>query len=121
MKSIFTVLLAGLLTGLIATAALAAAAKDPCAKDVAALCNGVKPGEGRILACLKEHEESVSGACKDHLMEIRDKVLDAQKACQGDVKQLCPGVKPGEGRIVNCLKQHRAELSRNCREKLGAQ
>ena len=54
-------------------------------------------------------------------LEIRDKVLDAQKACQGDVKQLCPGVKPGEGRIVNCLKQHQAELSRNCREKLGAQ
>lgn len=120
MKSVLTLLIC-LMTGLIADAAVAAEAKGPCAKDVAALCGGVEPGGGRVLACLKEHQESVSSACKDYLIDIRDKLQDAQQACQGDVKKLCSGVKPGEGRIVNCLKQHQAELSPICREKLGAQ
>ena len=39
-----------------------------------------------------------------------------RKACAEDVKKLCSSVKPGEGRIVQCLKEHAQELSRNCAE-----
>lgn len=35
--------------------------------------------------------------------------------CQADAERLCRGVTPGEGRIVQCLKEHREELSRECR------
>lgn len=38
------------------------------------------------------------------------------KACAEDVKTLCPGVKPGEGRIIQCLKEHRQEVSPSCSE-----
>jgi len=37
-----------------------------------------------------------------------------RKACAEHVKQLCPGVKAGEGRIAQCLKAQAAELSRTC-------
>ncbi|MCS6290726.1 MAG: hypothetical protein H8K10_17350 [Nitrospira sp.] len=37
-----------------------------------------------------------------------------RKACAEDVKKLCPGGKAGEGRIVQCLKAHAAELSQTC-------
>jgi len=40
------------------------------------------------------------------------------KACHDDVKKLCAGVKPGEGRIAQCLKQHAQELSPGCAEQL---
>ncbi len=40
----------------------------------------------------------------------------ARKACAEDAKKLCSGVKPGEGRIVQCLKEHAQELSPNCAE-----
>jgi hypothetical protein len=36
-------------------------------------------------------------------------------ACKADAQKLCPGVKPGEGRIAACLKEHRAEVSPACK------
>jgi len=35
-----------------------------CDADIQKLCAGVKPGGGRILACLKQHQETVSDNCK---------------------------------------------------------
>ncbi len=39
-----------------------------------------------------------------------------RKACAEDVKNLCSGVNPGQGRIMQCLKAHAQELSPNCAE-----
>lgn len=39
--------------------------------------------------------------------------------CREDVQKLCPEVKPGEGRIIACLKAHQAALSAQCQEKLS--
>ena len=40
------------------------AARAACEADVQKLCNGVQPGGGRILACLKQHKDEVSDGCK---------------------------------------------------------
>jgi len=40
---------------------------ESCREDAKRLCAGVKPGEGRVAACLKQHESEVSGACKERL------------------------------------------------------
>ena len=37
-----------------------------------------------------------------------------RKACAEDVKKLCSDVKAGEGRILQCLKQHTQGLSQGC-------
>ncbi len=37
-----------------------------------------------------------------------------KQACGEDVRKLCPGVQPGEGRIMQCLEQHAKEISENC-------
>ena len=41
-----------------------AAIRAGCAEDAQKLCAGVPSGEGRILACLKEHKDSLSDRCK---------------------------------------------------------
>src|ERR1700693_2248312 len=41
-----------------------AQARTACASDVQKLCAGVQPGGGRIVACLKEHKDSLSDRCK---------------------------------------------------------
>lgn len=41
----------------------------PCKADAEKLCPGVKPGEGRIAACLREHKDVVSEACKTGIRE----------------------------------------------------
>lgn len=60
---------------LAAVAALAAPAAlaqptDPrtaCLADVQKLCQGVQRGGGRILQCLKQHDDQLSPACKSAL------------------------------------------------------
>jgi hypothetical protein len=39
-------------------------------------------------------------------------------ACRADVERLCAGVKPGGGRIRECFKAHRSEISPACRAAL---
>jgi len=41
-----------------------AAIRAGCAEDAQKLCAGVQPGGGRIVACLKEHKDSLSDWCK---------------------------------------------------------
>src|ERR1700730_4064996 len=41
-----------------------AAIRAACAGDAQKLCAGVQPGGGRVVACLKEHKDSLSDRCK---------------------------------------------------------
>jgi len=38
----------------------------------------------------------------------------AVKACAGDVKSLCAGIQPGDGRIKACIKSHFSDVSAPC-------
>jgi hypothetical protein len=53
---------------LLSTAALADTGGNrpagPCKADAEKLCAGIQPGGGRIAACLREHKDQVSDACK---------------------------------------------------------
>jgi len=37
------------------------------------------------------------------------------EACRNDVKALCGSVRPGGGRIRDCMREHRAQLSNACK------
>jgi hypothetical protein len=38
----------------------------------------------------------------------------AMKACGGDVKSLCAGIQPGDGRVKACIKSHFGDVSAPC-------
>ena len=42
----------------------------------------------------------------------------AGKPCAGDIKTLCAGIQPGEGRIKACIKSHLTDLSPACEDRL---
>jgi len=44
---------------------------------------------------------------------------EAMRACKADAEKLCSGVKPGEGRIKECLKEHRKDLSPECKKEIA--
>jgi Cysteine rich repeat len=39
-----------------------------------------------------------------------------RSACAADIEKLCPGIQPGGGRIMQCLKQHKTEVSDSCKQ-----
>jgi len=43
-------------------------------------------------------------------------VADARAACATDIQNFCPGVQPGGGRILACLKQHKDQVSDGCKQ-----
>jgi hypothetical protein len=40
------------------------------------------------------------------------------QACHTDFRRFCPGMRPGGGLIMMCLREHAAELSPECQESL---
>jgi len=107
--------LAGLLCVAMATGVSAKTEDRPCKADAEKLCKGMEPGGGKIAACLKEHSSELSPACKDNIAKAKEKVKELKEACEGDAKKLCKDVKQGGGRIMQCLKQHEAELTPACK------
>jgi len=41
-------------------------------------------------------------------------------ACKADAARICPGVAPGGGRILKCLKQHQNDITIGCAKELKA-
>ena len=138
-----------------AAPAAAEKGKGPCAEDAARFCKEVKPGEGRVAACLKEHEKELSGACAERRAQLAEKRAgrggggaclraygdgfergfrrglsmrpgrdgreaagkkkNGFKVCAADAKKLCGDVKPGEGRVRDCLIKNLDKLSGGCK------
>ncbi len=93
---------------------MAQAAQHPCVDDAKRLCPDVKPGQGRVAACLKQHKDELSAGCKANIARFRE----GAQSCQADVERLCPGTKPGPERHA-CMQQHKDQVSPECREFFG--
>ncbi|MCK9419592.1 MAG: cysteine rich repeat-containing protein [Nitrospirae bacterium] len=115
---LFTVIVALFCLSLYAGTGVSAENKGPCADDVAKFCKDVKPSEGAIANCLKEHASELSAGCKETLAAAKQKVQDFTEACKNDMSKFCKDVKPGGGRILQCLKGHENELSPECKAKM---
>jgi hypothetical protein len=80
---------------------------------------GKREGNMRI-----RHVAIVSGLALVALMSAAPNALAQQAAamkyCKADYERLCPGVQPGGGRILGCLKAHKEEISIGCGKALQA-
>lgn len=89
-----------------------------CAGDIQMYCQGVPSGGGRIGRCLAQHKEVLSPGCKVRIAEVAEQLKEVHQACEDDIMTFCPGVKPGGGRIAQCLKANKAYLSLECKAKI---
>ena len=89
--------------------------KEACQPDADKFCKGIQPGDGRIAACLKSHEGELAPACRQIAEKVEAAIREVHEACKADVGKFCQGIRPGEGRILACLKSHEAELSADCK------
>ncbi len=122
MKSLKTLALTCMLllsVGIVSSPATAAeSSKRPCAEDMKKFCGDVKPGKGAMYSCMKQHEAELSPACKAQHEEMKAKAQKFHEACKDDVEKLCKDMKPGGGRMLTCLKRHKADVSEPCRDQM---
>jgi hypothetical protein len=94
--------------------------KGACKADVEKLCAGVKPGDGGIRDCMKQHEADLSQGCKDNIAKMKEhmkKKMEAiNTACKADEAQYCKDVTPGEGREMACLHAYNDKISAGCKD-----
>ena len=86
----------------------------PCKADVQKFCKNVRSGNGRVMRCMKQYDRHLSDACRQHIAEVKEKTSVFANVCGKDVKKFCADVKPGDGRVYACLKQHRPDLAARC-------
>jgi hypothetical protein len=89
-------------------------AAGACQRDIAKYCSGAQ-GQKQEMQCLKENKERLSPQCKRHIVQVMKAVKEAHQDCEPEIYTFCPGVKPGKGRIMKCLKAHKQELSPECK------
>lgn len=94
--------------------AVAQDAARACVADVKKLCAGVKPGEGRIAGCVKEHVAELSAPCQNLLTAT----AAAKKVCANDVKQRCADAKRRTAKLA-CIKSALANLSDDCKSAIS--
>jgi len=92
-----------------------------CEAEIATYCKEVTQGEGRVLACLYAHEDKLSGKCDYALYDAMAQLERALTAlsyvaneCSNDLVTYCADVKPGEGRLIQCMDKNESKLSKRC-------
>jgi Cysteine rich repeat len=91
-----------------------------CRADVKRLCpEAAGSGSKAVVGCLVQKKDQLEPGCKSALKHAK-RVQAFRRACGPDVKKLCTGVDPGNGRIVACLKEHQDEVSAECKKRATA-
>jgi hypothetical protein len=114
--------MAALGAGLLLTGSWGASAQEglfaterDCSTDIQSLCAGVKPGGGRVLACLQAHVAAgeLSVGCSTML----SKAIWVARECAGDIRQFCPSATYAN--VGDCMKPHLGEASGACKSALA--
>ena len=92
-----------------------------CNAELARFCAEVTPDEGRLLACLYAHGDKLTSQCDYALHAAAARLERAISAltyvaseCRAEIETHCAGMAAGQGRVAQCLKDHKRELSPGC-------
>jgi cysteine rich repeat protein len=95
--------------------------KEGCKLELDTYCKGVTPGEGRVIACLYAYEDKLSARCEyalydavAQLQRVVAALAYVENECKDDLKAYCSSVKPGEGRLLQCIDKNKEKVSSRC-------
>jgi hypothetical protein len=87
-----------------------------CKADREKFCADLKPGDGKLNACMKQHEAELSPECAAARQGAQDARKNIRMNCKADADKFCADAK-GAG-AVKCLESHAAELGQACADAL---
>jgi hypothetical protein len=95
--------------------------ESSCSEEIKKYCSTVTPGEERILHCMQAHDDKINPKCVYDVHEaalnlqmIAGHLKDAVMACRDDIARFCGDIRPGEGRVAQCLATNKAVASQSC-------
>jgi hypothetical protein len=96
---------------------------EGCKQDIETYCKGVTPGEGRVLACMYAYQDKLSNRCEYALYDAAAQLEKAVVAltylaneCRDDLKTFCSDIKPGGGRLIDCIGKNKDKISSRCKQ-----
>jgi len=96
-----------------------------CDKEIKTYCKEVTPGGGRVVACLYAYEDKLSAQCEYALYDAAAQLERAINAlayaaneCRDDLAKFCSDIKPGEGRLIQCIDKNETKVSARCKQAL---
>ncbi len=100
---------------------LASAQQGPghaCKADREKFCPDMKYGDGKLGACLKEHEAELSPECSAARKEAEEARKNVRMACKADSEKFCADAGKDHGARMKCLQGHASELGQACADAL---
>lgn len=92
-----------------------------CEQELSTYCKGVKPGQGKILFCLKRAQDKLSPKCESvlnatekNLKVTTTRANNVIDLCKEDLLMHCNGLEFGGDVVLDCLKKNQAKVSKPC-------
>jgi hypothetical protein len=98
--------------------------KEGCKQEIELLLQGCQSRRGtRARLLLFAHEDKLSNRCEYALYDAAAQLERAVAAltylaneCKDDLKTFCSGIKPGEGRLLQCIDKNKEKISGRCKQ-----
>ncbi len=89
-----------------------------CKGDREKLCPGLKPGDGKLGTCMKEHSAELSPECTAAIEAGKQARKNIQANCKADIGKFCADAGKESGGIAKCLEGHASDLAPACADAL---
>ena len=96
-----------------------------CQLELSTYCRDVTPGEGHILSCLYAFGDKLTPRCEyavyESIYQLNRTITNlayAVSECKSDLQAYCAEVKPGEGRLLDCINHNETKVSERCKQAL---
>jgi hypothetical protein len=91
-------------------------AKVICQADMDKFCKGILLGDGKMSKCMNKNSDKLSKACLKQRTDFAQARKDNDKYCEPLFEKYCKDVKPGDGRIIQCMKENEKNFSTECKD-----
>ena len=89
-----------------------------CKSDREKFCPGLKPGDGKLGACMKEHAAELSPECAAAVEAGKQARKAIHENCKADIAKFCADATKEHGAIGKCLEGHASGLEQPCADAL---
>ena len=85
-----------------------------CKADKEKFCSDLKPGDGKMRDCMKQHASELSADCTSAMKAAREAMHNIWSECKADAEKFCSDTEKGHAGVMKCLESHASELQEAC-------